>query len=470
MQSADTDQLANTKGQDECLATLLLVEEESSALDLLATALQGDGYRLLKASGGEAALALMERESVDLVITGARVPDMDRVELLSAIQQKWPDCIRVMLTDQADPNAMVHAINKGRVHSVITQPWNDEELHLMLRQALAHQHAEREQKRLEAATQQQNRTLAELNSTLEQRVEARTQELKQLSDMLDAAYVELERSHVTATRALASLLNLRLSSPLQTNAQVDALVRTFAEIHDLDETLRRDLLMAAALYNMGRLIWSDRLLNTPEQKLFAQDQVAYQRYPVTGEKLLTSLEHLQGTARIIRHHRERWNGTGFPDQLEGNAIPYGARLLGLAVDFTELQRGMILPRKVPRQQVLSLLRKFSGRIYDPDLCNAFVKMCLEQAPDLGVVGQSVESLVSSKLKPGMILAQDLYSESGILLLHEGKELTRGLIEKLIHFEEVEDIRYSLLIRKPESQRSGPGSESHRLENKTLPPQ
>lgn len=163
-----------------------------------------------------------------------------------------------------------------------------------------------------------------------------------------------------------------------------------------------------------------------------------------------SLEPLQGAARIIRHHRERWNGSGYPDHLKGEAIPYGARLLALAVDFIELQRGMILPRRVPREDALALLRKFSGRIYDPALCKPFVAICIEQAPDLGLAGKKVLSLPPRKLEPGMTLAQDLHSLNGLLLLNQGKALTRQLIDKLIRLEELEDTRFSLLVHPPEA--------------------
>ncbi|MBZ0330768.1 response regulator [Halomonas sp. ANAO-440] len=431
-------------------ATLLLVDSDADTLALLAATLEQEGCRLLTAKGGEAALTVLDEEDIDLVMANARMPDMGGIDLLNRIQQGWPQCLRILLDSQSDMNAIVRAINEGHIYSFIGIPWKADELCQTLRQALAHQQSERERDRLEQLTQEQNRELIELNASLEKRVEARSQELEQLSAMLEAAYTELEQSHVTTTRVFSSLINLRLPSRLQTNAQVDALVQAYCEVHELEDELKHDLLMAAALYNLGRLSWNDHMLTTPSQRLFAEDQKAYQRYPEVGESLLMALNHLDGTARIVRHHRERWNGGGYPDQLEQQAIPFGARLLGLAVDFIELQRGMILPNKLPRQQALELLRKFSGRVYDPELCASFLKLCLEQAPDLGVIGESVISLDSSKLQPGMVLAQDLYSEAGMLLLHEGKQLTRALIDKLLHFEEVEEIRYSLLIKKPES--------------------
>ncbi|MCG6659318.1 response regulator [Halomonas campisalis] len=441
--------------QERPTATLLLVDDEPHVLSALKRALRREHYRLLTAADGEQALALLDTESVDLVVSDSLMPGMDGAELLGHIQRRWPDCLRMLLTGRADLKATVRAINEGHIYHFIAKPWDDDELRLTIRQALAHQQAKREQQRLEALTQAQNRELVELNANLEARVAARTQELQQVADMLDAAYGDLKHSYVTATQVFSSLLNQRLPRHLQTNAQVGDLIKAFAETHGLEEELQRELMMAAALYNLGKLTWDDHLLSTPAQRLFAREQTAYRHYPETGEGLLMTLEPLQGAARLIRHHRERWNGSGYPDHLQGEAIPYGARLLALAVDFIELQRGMILPRKVPRQDALDLLRKFSGRVYDPALCKSFVALCIEQAPDLGLAGKKVLSLPPRKLEPDMTLAQDLHSPSGMLLLNQGKALTRQLIDKLIRLEELEDTQLSLLVHPPEAANAEP---------------
>ncbi|MDI5935162.1 HD domain-containing phosphohydrolase [Halomonas kalidii] len=435
--------------QDTAVATVLLVDDEPNILRALRRVLRQEPYRVLTADDGEQALAVMRESAVDLVVSDSRMPGMDGAELLSRIQQEWPDCRRLMLTGHADMTSTIRAINEGQLYRYIAKPWSDDELRQILRQALAHHQAEREQRRLEALTRAQNRELAALNESLEQRVAARTTELREVADMLDLAYGELKRSYVTATQVFSSLINQRLPRNLQTNAQVSDLVKAFAETHDLDEELKRSLLMAAALYNLGKMTWDDRILNAPSERLFAADRETYKRYPVTGEGLLMALDYLEDTAKIIRHHRERWNGSGYPDHLKDEQIPYGARLLGLAVDFIELQRGMILQRRLPRDDALKLLKKLGGRVYDPQLCEAFVTLCIEQAPDLGLAGQSVMSLDTRRLEPGMILVRDLHSESGMLLLNEGKQLTRGLIDRLMRFEETEDTSYTLWVKLPD---------------------
>ena len=432
------------------LATLLLVDDEENILNSLRRVLRNEPYKLLTCNSGEAALQLFAEQPIDLVMSDARMPGMDGAALLAQVQQHWPDCLRILLTGYADLTTTVKAINEGQIYRYISKPWDDHELRLIISQALAFQRSERERLRLEALTLEQNLSLQTLNASLEQRVRDRTAELKQTADMLDLAYAELRRSYVPATEVFANLVGQRLSKEQQTNTQVIALAKAFADFQQLDESASHDLTMAAALYNIGKLTWADHLLQSPSDLLYKEERARYRQYPVVGESLLMTLEPLQDAGHLIRHHQERWDGQGYPDRLAGEAIPLGARILKLAVDFIELQRGLVLERRLNRDEALLLMQKYSGRLYDPTLCAHFIELCTTLAPDLALADASISALDSRRLEPGMILARDLHAESGMLLLNQGKPLTRALIDKLIAFEASEGAHYTLFVRKPEA--------------------
>ncbi len=430
---------------------LLLVDDEENILRSLKRILRNESFQLSTANSGNEALELMAAEPYDLVISDARMPGMDGATLLSQIKSRWPDCIRILLTGYADMNATIKAINEGQIYRYIGKPWDDEELKLVIRQALAFQHSERRRLALEKLTRKQNEELQALNNSLEDKVRVRTEELQQTADMVDLAYSELRNSYVVTTEVFSSLINRRLPGDRQPNARVIALVRAFAEYFELDSDLARDLSMAAALYNLGKLGWSDDMFHTPSDLMSKDQRLKYQKYPVEGEQLLMALEPLKGAARIIRHHQEKWNGYGIPDRLEAGKIPYGARLLRLAVDFIELQCGLVLERRVPRENALKLIKRYRNRLYDPELADQFLEVCTEVAPDIDSNDPDVLVLDTRRLKPGMVLARNLYAASGMLLLNEGKELTAMLIDKLTAFEagEPDGTQYTLYIKKPD---------------------
>ncbi|QKV62741.1 response regulator [Pseudomonas sp. 43A] len=429
--------------------TVLLVDDEESILNSLRRLLRGQPYDLLLATSGAQALEILAQQPVNLVVSDARMPGMDGASLLAHVRERYPATARIMLTGYADPAAIIKAINDGQIHRYISKPWNDEELQLILRQSLEHQHSEQERERLERLNQVQNEQLKLLNSTLEKHVAARTAELQQTADMLDLAYEELKHSYVTGTEVFSLLANLRLPPAKQTNRQIIELVRSYCRQHGLDEATSRDLTMAAALYNVGKLSWTDAMMTTPSDLLRHTERERYRGYPKQSESLLMTLDPMKDAARLILHHQERWDGSGFPDRLKGEGIPFGSRLLKLAVDFVELQRGLILERQMNSDEALLYLRQYAGRLYDPDLVEDFILVCAAFLSDVTLADPSVKVLSTRDLAAGMILARNLNADNGMLLLNAGKVLSALLVEKLIAFEAMEGGKYTIFVKVPE---------------------
>ena len=430
---------------DEQLATkpaVLLVDDEESILNSLRRLLRSQPYDVVLATGGAQALEIMATRPIDLVMSDARMPGMDGATLLAEVHRLYPGTRRILLTGYADLSTIVKAINDGQIHRYISKPWNDEELQLILQQTLEHQ-------RLERLTHAQNDQLKALNATLEKRVTARTAELQQTADMLDLAYDELKRSYVTGTEVFSLLANLRLPKDKQTNRALIELVRVYCTTQSIDEADTRDLTMAAALYNIGKLSWNDSMMVAPSDRLHSTDRELYREYPTQSESLLMTLEPMKDAARIIRHHQERWDGSGFPDHLKGDAIPLGSRLLKLAVDFIELQKGLILERHLNSDEALLYIRRYAGRLYDPQLVEDFVQACATFLSDVTLGDPTVKVLTTRELEDGMVLARNLNADNGMLLLNAGKVLNLPLVDKLIAFEAMEGAKYSVFIKQPD---------------------
>lgn len=430
-------------------ARVLLVDDEESILSSLRRLLRSQSYELFFANSGMKALEIMQDQPIDLVISDARMPNMDGATLLATIRERYPQTFRILLTGYADLDMIAKAINEGQIYRYLSKPWNDQELLLTVEQALAHQQSEVERKRLVALTHEQNEQLQALNTGLEKRVQARTAEIEQTADMLDLAYEELKRNYAITAEVFSRMVESRLPKEKQTNRSIIELIRAYCTVHVPNEADCRNLAIAAALHNIGKVSWTDAMMSAPAEQLHHTERERYRAYPAHSETLLMTLEPMKDAVRLIRSHQERWDGAGFPDHLKGDAIPFGSRLLKLAVDFIELQRGLILERRMNPDEALLFIRKYAGKLYDPALVESFITVCADHLSDVTVGDPTVKVVTTRELAAGMILARNLNADNGMLLLNAGKQLTAMLVEKLISFESMEAAKYTIFVRVPE---------------------
>ena len=115
--------------------TLLLVDDEENILNALVRMLRRDGYRILTATGAEAALDILGRNDVQVVISDQRMPGISGTELLSKVKDMYPDTVRMVLSGYTDLAAVTAAINQGAIYKFLTKPWDDEDLRLQVRGA-----------------------------------------------------------------------------------------------------------------------------------------------------------------------------------------------------------------------------------------------------------------------------------------------------------------------------------------------
>ncbi len=178
--------------------TLLLVDDEANILASLIRLLRPMGYRIFTAESGAQGLEILAQQSIDLVVSDMRMPEMNGVQFLEQVRQQWPETMRILLTGYAEIGTTIAAINKGQIYRYISKPWEDNDIILAIQLALQHKLLEREKLRLEALTQQQNEELKDLNANLEEKIMLRTEELRQTIVFLETANAKLQKHFIAS--------------------------------------------------------------------------------------------------------------------------------------------------------------------------------------------------------------------------------------------------------------------------------
>jgi len=153
--------------------------------------------------------------------------------------------------------------------------------------------------------------------------------------------------------------------------RVAGIASAIAERLDLDAGARDDLYVAALLRDVGELGIDRRVLDTPGELTDEQRELV-RRHPVLGETILAALAFLGDASRILRAHHECWDGSGYPDQLSGEEIPIGARILRVADAFVAMTSERPYRAALRPAEAMGSLIGSRGQAFDPRVVDAFV--------------------------------------------------------------------------------------------------
>jgi response regulator receiver modulated metal dependent phosphohydrolase len=120
----------------QTVANLLFVDDEPNVLKALRRLFRGAEYQVYMAEGGADGLEILAQHPIDLIISDMRMPQMDGAEFLTRAAERWPNIVRILLTGYADIESTIAAVNKGKIYSYCSKPWEDNELKILVNNAL----------------------------------------------------------------------------------------------------------------------------------------------------------------------------------------------------------------------------------------------------------------------------------------------------------------------------------------------
>jgi response regulator RpfG family c-di-GMP phosphodiesterase len=360
-------------------------------------------YPLETAAGGELGLEkIATRGPYAVVVSDMQMPGMNGIQFLSAVKERAPEIVRIMLTGNADVEVATGVVNQGNIFRFLTKPVATDVLSKALDDALA-------QHRLVVAEKEL------LNKTL-------SGSIKLLTDILSI----LDTTSFGRTQALRDLV-------AETTARL-ALPNAW-EIH-----------LAVMLAPIGYVTVPPETMvkSRAGEKLTEIEEQMVKRLPDTAAKLLTNIPRLEGVAKIVRYQQKAFDGSGFPnDGVSGEAIPLGSRLLKIFSDMFPLEKS-----GMSRIEALDEL-KSRGKLYDPQLLASLRAISTHGKIVARAETQSVAVTVKD-LTPGMVLYSNVLTKDGVLIITAGHEINEMTLEKIQNFESLSGIREPIYVVNPQS--------------------
>lgn len=142
----------------------------------------------------------------------------------------------------------------------------------------------------------------------------------------------------------------------------------------------REMEYAAFLHDIGNVRVPHYILNNPKS-LETTDLDVLKLHPVVGSKIVAEVKFLKDIAPVVRHHHELWDGSGYPDGLSKENIPFGSRILAVCTAYDSLVCPRCIDSRICKDDALLSIRAGSGTLYDPVVVDAFLKVMKEQNLD-----------------------------------------------------------------------------------------
>lgn len=311
--------------------TVLIIEDDIPYADMLKVALEHYRYLPYVAYSSTGGLDILKKKKVDLVLSDVGLPGISGIELTKKMEKMYLDIPVVLLTGLNDLSSVKKALRNGASDYLI-KPVKIEELPVVIERNL-------ERRRIESSRLQKN-----------------------TADIL-----------LKALRALMRALDAKDEYSSGHSQRVVVLAMRMADELNLAEEERYRLQLSAFLHDIGKIGMPDSILKKADSLEDYEFRKA-KDHPVIGSKIIAEIEELSDVASIVRHHHERFDGTGYPDGLKGEAIPFFSRILAILDSYEALVSDRVYRKAIKTSQALQEIRKNAGRQFDPFLVDIFSRV------------------------------------------------------------------------------------------------
>jgi hypothetical protein len=241
----------------------------------------------------------------------------------------------------------------------------------------------------------------------------------------------LKKNFKEMTGLLLKVLEVRIPGASDRAKDAKDIAKFIAGRLDYPDEKRRMLIFAALMHEIGKIGLPDSLLGKWYNGVPDALKAAYRQYPTIGSMIVSTISGYKESVEAVHHQLENEDGSGFPDELVGDEIPNSARILRAVVFQEEL--------RMEGRTTAGIVERIRGAMHsvlNERIANLVIEYLLGHSTN---VDTNKLRLHVDELKPGMVLAEDIYAASGVKLLPKGVQLHDKTLAVLAERNETDPI-------------------------------
>lgn len=318
-------------------SSILLVDDNPGVLYSTSRILNGRSYQVATAQNADEAINLVKNRKFDLVVCDINMPGRSGLEFLNDLRRYDPTIASVVLTANGTVAMAIQAMRSGAL-GFVTKPFKENEL-----------------------------------------VEAIEEAIKQAQQVREAFQVEFYTPMLESLcDALLNTMEAGEYANQGSNRRIAQHARQIAQLMQIPQELAYQIYLAGLFHDIGKIGVPDEIIRK-HALLTSEEQHILDQHPELGSRIVEQARGMEEAARIIRHYREHYDGTGRPDQLSAEEIPLGSRIVAVVSYYED--RVSVRPHSpgISHEEALAELAANKHTLFDPKIVELALQVLTPRA-------------------------------------------------------------------------------------------